>query len=85
MFLHFKNGNTIHCKKSLYSIVVKTKINVVEMSSVHSSSVLTVKAEPYITKPYFSKNEFFSNKFLKFIQGKLKNIINDSKVGFWGF
>ena len=25
VFLHFKNANTIHYKKSLYSIVVKTK------------------------------------------------------------
>ena len=42
MFLQFKNANTIHYKKSPYSIVVK-KMNT-KMSSVHGSSVLTVKA-----------------------------------------
>ena len=42
MFLHFKNANTVHYKKSLYSIVVQK--NVRKMSSVHGSSVLTVKA-----------------------------------------
>ena len=40
MFLHFKNANTVHYKKSLYSIVVQK--NVHKMSSVHGSSVLTV-------------------------------------------
>ena len=39
MFLHFKYANTKHCKKSLYSIVVKK--NVHKMSSVHGSSVIT--------------------------------------------
>ena len=40
MFLHFKNANTMHFKKSLYSIVVKKMYT--KMSSVHGSSVLTV-------------------------------------------
>ena len=40
MFLHFKNANTMHLKKSLYSIVVKKMYT--KMSSVHGSSVLTV-------------------------------------------
>ena len=43
MFLHFKNANAIHYKKSLYAIVVKKMYT--KMSSVHGSSVLTVKAE----------------------------------------
>ena len=41
MFLHFKNANTIHYKKSLSSIVINKK-NVHKMSSVHGSSILTV-------------------------------------------
>ena len=41
MFLQFKNANTIHYKQSLSSIVVK-KMNT-KKSSVHGSSVLTVK------------------------------------------
>jgi len=41
VFLHFKNTSTIHYRKSLYSIVVKQ--NVQKMSSVHGSSVFTVK------------------------------------------
>ena len=40
MFSHLKNANTIHFKKSLYTIV--TKKNVQKMTSVHGSSVLTV-------------------------------------------
>ena len=40
MFLHFKNANTIHYKKSLHSIVVKKMYT--KMSRVHRSSVLTV-------------------------------------------
>ena len=41
MFLHFKNANTMYFKKSLYSIVVKKMYT--KLSSVHGSSVLTVR------------------------------------------
>ena len=47
MFLHFKNANTMHFKKSLYSIVIKKMYT--KMSSVHGSSVLTVKHEFKLT------------------------------------
>ena len=43
MFLHFKNANTMHFKKSLHSIVVKKMYT--KMSSVHGSSVLTVTVD----------------------------------------
>ena len=54
MFLHFNYANTIHYKKSLYSIVVKK--NVHKMSSVHGSSVLTVKL---VVFNHFSQRSFF--------------------------
>ena len=46
MFLHFKNANAIHYKKSLYAIVVKKMYT--KMSSVHGSSVLTVNKEGWL-------------------------------------
>jgi len=48
VFLHLKNANTIHYKKSLYSIVIQK--NVHKMSSVHGSSVLTVTMKISVEK-----------------------------------
>ena len=53
MFLHFKNANATHYKKSLYAIVVKKMYT--KMSSVHGSSVLTVKiifSFPFLRKKF---------------------------------
>ena len=45
MFFYFKNVNTIHYKKSLYSVVVNKKKMYTTMSSVHGSSVLTINQD----------------------------------------